>query len=284
MTEEAQPHSHVVPGVAKPHRFRPRFHYELLMCGLRGHQLLGDDARKLRPEDAVFAREEHGGRWYRCLRCDGWVPMKPPQNPTREYPPDPIEVKLPLRGKPLRDQVVLRLIAVFKGIKGVFIALAAIGTFLLVGHEDSAKNFLHEVLKLVQGTNETTGLNTGPRWFQTLHHLFFETMPLWLLGICLTAYAALLFGMAVGLWITKRWGEYLAVVALTVLYVPEIYELTRGVTVVKIILLVLNTAIIAYLVFGKRLFGIRGGGKVDEEHLRRDVSWEALQRTAPPAQ
>lgn len=251
------------------------------MCGLRGHQLLGDDARKLRPQDAIFAREEHGGRWYRCLRCDGWVPLSNPTNPTREYPPDPVEVKLPLRGKPLRDQVVLRVIALFKGIKGIFLALGAVGTFLLVGHEQQAQNFLHKVLELIQGTNETTGLNTGPKWFQTLHHLFFETFPLWVVGTGLALYAILWLTVAVGLWITKRWGEYLAVVAVAVFLIPEIYELTRGVTAVKIILLVVNAVIITYLVVAKRLFGVRGGGKVDEEHLRRDVSWEALERTAP---
>ena len=32
------------PGTVRPQRFRPRLHYELLVCGLRGHALVGTDA------------------------------------------------------------------------------------------------------------------------------------------------------------------------------------------------------------------------------------------------
>ena len=40
---------HVLPGVrhTRPGRFRPRFHYELIICGVAGHALLGMDARRL---------------------------------------------------------------------------------------------------------------------------------------------------------------------------------------------------------------------------------------------
>src|SRR3954469_24666506 len=115
----------LAPGVTKqrPPRFVPRFHWELLVCGLSGHELVGLDARHLRPEDAVVAREIDGVRWHRCLRCDSWLPIggrraaawlpiadRPP--PTREEPPARDEIELPLRGRPLRDRVVLRLIAI----------------------------------------------------------------------------------------------------------------------------------------------------------------------------
>ena len=38
-----------LPGVdlVEPSRFRPRFHYELLVCGLAGHELIGIDAHEL---------------------------------------------------------------------------------------------------------------------------------------------------------------------------------------------------------------------------------------------
>ena len=75
------------PGTQKPRRFVPRFHYELLVCGVGGHELLGVDAAELRPEDAVFVREEDGLRWYRCLRCDSWLPLPPPEAPERRFPP-----------------------------------------------------------------------------------------------------------------------------------------------------------------------------------------------------
>jgi len=50
------------PGIEKPKRFRPTFHYELIACGLRGHELIGMDAAEIRPADAPFVRET-GGVW-----------------------------------------------------------------------------------------------------------------------------------------------------------------------------------------------------------------------------
>src|SRR3954469_1797192 len=92
----------LAPGVTKqrPPRFVPRFHWELLVCGLAGHELVGLDARRLRPEDAVVAREIDGVRWYRCLRCDSWLPVGD-FVPTRDTPPGRDEIELPLRGRPL---------------------------------------------------------------------------------------------------------------------------------------------------------------------------------------
>jgi hypothetical protein len=43
------------PGSERPRRFRPKLRYELIGCGLHGHELLGADAAALRPEDAIFA-------------------------------------------------------------------------------------------------------------------------------------------------------------------------------------------------------------------------------------
>ncbi|TML02474.1 MAG: hypothetical protein E6G41_15390, partial [Actinobacteria bacterium] len=73
-------HDHDPAGVRRerPRRFRPRFHWELLHCGITGHALEGLDARQLRPQDAIFAREAGGVRWHRCLRCDSWLPVDPP--------------------------------------------------------------------------------------------------------------------------------------------------------------------------------------------------------------
>ena len=43
----------------------------------------------------------------------------------------------------------------------------------------------------------------------------------------------------------------------------------------------MNIAIALYLLFAKRLFGLRGGGAAEERERKRDVGWEALERTAP---
>ncbi len=44
----------------------------------------------------------------------------------------------------------------------------------------------------------------------------------------------------------------------------------------------INLAVVIYLIYAKRLFGVRGGGAVDERERERDSGWEAITRTAPP--
>jgi hypothetical protein len=40
--------------------------------------------------------------------------------------------------------------------------------------------------------------------------------------------------------------------------------------------------VVIYLLYAKRLFGIRGGVAADRAEGELDVGWEALERTAPP--
>src|ERR1700721_4825638 len=82
------------PGTERPRRYLPKLRYELIGCGLHGHELLGTDAAELRGGDNLFARESGGLRWYRCLRCDSWVVLTPPAQPARRYPPPREEVTL----------------------------------------------------------------------------------------------------------------------------------------------------------------------------------------------
>jgi hypothetical protein len=44
-----------------------------------------------------------------------------------------------------------------------------------------------------------------------------------------------------------------------------------------------NLAIVIYLLFAKRLFGLRGGVAADEALRERDLGWGSLDRTAPEA-
>ena len=75
-----------------------------------------------------------------------------------------------------------------------------------------------------------------------------------------------------GLWLQKRWAEYLAVVSTAVFLPIEIYELIDKVTALKIAALLVNIAILVYLLFAKRLFGLRGGSGRGRTALReRDI-------------
>jgi len=61
-------------------------------------------------------------------------------------------------------------------------------------------------------------------------------------------YAALFFVEGVGLLLHRRWAEYLTVITTSGLLPIEIYEIREHATVMKVLLLILNVAIIAYLV------------------------------------
>src|SRR5947208_4714347 len=141
---------HRPPGTVRPRSFVPRLHYELLVCGLRGHALIGADAAEVRPEDAVFARDMHGSRWYRCLRCDSWLPLGEPASPTRRHPPDREEIELPLRGKALRDKIVLRVIAVDRAFHFVLLGLLAAAIFLFAARRVELRDTFYRVIADIQ--------------------------------------------------------------------------------------------------------------------------------------
>jgi uncharacterized membrane protein (DUF2068 family) len=85
-----------------------------------------------------------------------------------------------------------------------------------------------------------------------------------ILGFTALVYAVVEGTEAVGLWLEKRWAEYLTALA-TAGFLPfEVHELVARVTVFRIVAFVVNLLILAYLVWAKRLFGIRGGAKTDE--------------------
>jgi uncharacterized membrane protein (DUF2068 family) len=283
MTDSAAPPGHVpAPGTEKPRRYRPKLQYELIDCGLHGHELLGTDAAELRPEDSIFARESGGLRWYRCMRCDSWLALPPPERPTRKYPPSRAEIMLPLRGRPLRDRYVLRVIAVDRIVH--FLALSALAAvvFLFANNRATLNQDFTRILKDLQG-GVGGPITTSKRGIvHDLQTLFaFNVRSLYLIGTAIAVYAVLEGVEAIGLWFGKRWAEYLTFVA-TVVFIPyEVYELTKTVTWLKIVAFAINVAIAVYLLLAKRLFGLRGGGKAERAEHDADVGWPAIERSTP---
>jgi uncharacterized membrane protein (DUF2068 family) len=111
----------------------------------------------------------------------------------------------------------------------------------------------------------------------------FSVSSLHLIGAAIAAYAVLEGVEAIGLWFAKRWAEYLTFVA-TVVFVPyEVYELTKTITWLKVVALVINVAIAVYLLFAKRLFGLRGGGRAERAEHDADTGWPAIERSTPKA-
>jgi len=259
--------------------------WELIVCGLRGHVLVGTDAAELRPQDSVFAREYDSSRWYRCLRCDSWIPLPPPSAPARVTPPDQDEIEIPTRGKALRDKIVLRLIAVERSLHFLVLGALGIAVLVLAANDETARGEFERVLAALQtgvagGPVQTTGhvgiIGELDKLFSLRAHTLREV------GFALLAYALLEGVEAVGLWLIQRWAEYLTFVATAIPLPFEIYEIVSRVSVLKIIGFIVNVAILGYLLVAKRLFGVRGGGAVDRGQRAADMSWEAIERAIPP--
>lgn len=264
---------------------RRKIAWELVTCGRRGHVHAGADARNVREQDTHIVRELNGLRWYRCLRCDAWIPQSPPADPTREFLPDRDEIEIPERGKALRDKIVLRVIAVDRVFHFIVLSLLGIAVLFVARHESSLRGDFYRVVADLQ-----RGVAGGPVQAAPQHGVLHEVAKLFSLqsgtltraGLIILGYGILEGVEAVGLWLAKRWAEYLTFVSTTVLLPLEVYELLNRPTALKVIGFIINLAIVIYLLFRKRLFGLRGGGKAELAERAADMSWEAIERTSPP--
>jgi uncharacterized membrane protein (DUF2068 family) len=276
----AAPELATLPGTERTKLFRPKLRWELMGCGFHGHELVGTDAAEVRFEDHLLVREADGLRWYRCLRCDSWLPLAPPRSPTNRFPPGRDEIELPLRGRPLRNRYVLRLIALDRVVHFLILAALGAGIILFAVHHKQLSSDYTRLLNSLQSSVGFVSSRNG--FFREITHLVsLSTTRLYLYGSAFSAYAVLNAIEAVGLWGEKRWAEYLTLVEVTVLLPLEIYELALKISYLKIAALVINVAVMAYLLWAHRLFGFRGGSRVDESLRERDTGWGALERATP---
>jgi hypothetical protein len=273
------------PGVrTRPARFVPRLHWELLVCGVAGHELIGLDAAHASAQDALIVREIGGVLWHRCLRCDSWLALPPPVEPAREEPPGRDEIELPLRGRPLRDKIVLRLIAVNRAVHFFVLGLLGVAILLFASHRADFRDRFYRIVTDLQGGAVAGGGRGRHGVLGEIDKLFsLQSSRLHLFAAVILVYAAVEGVEAVGLWYQRRWAEYLTFVVTASLLPIEVYELVHRLSPLKILAFVVNVAVVAYLLYAKRLFGLRGGAKADEEIRATDVGWAALERSAPEA-
>jgi uncharacterized membrane protein (DUF2068 family) len=272
------------PGTQPRRRWRPSVQWELLICGLRGHELPLTEVAELRPQDALLAREDAAGtRWHRCLRCDSWLALPAPEHPKSRYAPEPSEIEPPLRGRPLRDRLVLRLIAIDRGFH--FVALTGLGilVFLFSANRRTLHHTFYKVLADLQGGTISGQSHASRGLLHELDNLFTTSSShLHLLATVLLIYGAVEAIEAVGLWYQRRWAEYLTFLVTASLIPFEVYEIATRTTVFKVLAFIINLAVVIYLLFAKRLFGLRGGAAANEAEGEHDRGWAALERTAPP--
>jgi uncharacterized membrane protein (DUF2068 family) len=223
--------------------------------------------------DSALVREYEGVRWHRCLRCDSWIPKPPPREPTREHVPTPDEIQLPLRGPLLRDRYVLRLIALDRAVHVVLLSALAFVIFFFVGNHAALQRDYSQIVDAFGGPSR------AHPFLGRLKH-FFTITPAHLneAGAGVVAFAVLEAVEMVGLWLAKRWAEYLTFVATAALLPLEVYDLSAGVSVLKVITFVINLAIAAYLLWAKRLFGLNGGHRAEQARRHAASGWGVLQQ------
>jgi uncharacterized membrane protein (DUF2068 family) len=218
-----------------------------------------------------------GRRLSRCLRCDAWLDTTDIAEHPYPRVPDLTGLVLPRRGSELRSAIVLRLIAVDRAVHAVLFAIVAAVAIVLDLNLGPLKSFARNLESSVTAALASSGQQTGRTFTEkTIHRVLnLHGSSLRLVIFTATAYCVLEGTEAVGLWLERRWAEYLTAVATAGFLPLEVHELLAKVTALRVGALVVNVAILLYLLWSKRLFGLRGG--IAAEHAE-----EVEAETLPP--
>ncbi len=112
----------------------------------------------------------------------------------------------------------------------------------------------HDWGKTVVKFSRDLGLNPNSNGIEKIIHKLHAISPdrFAVYGIIALAYGALEAAEGYGLWRRRRWAEYLTVLATSLLFIPEIWELTSKASPLKIGALLVNVAVVVYLIFRLR--------------------------------
>lgn len=263
------------PGTGRQRR-RSRLCFELLSCAWNGHVLVGTDAASITDADALVVRDAgREARAHRCLRCDGWFMLPTPDEPARQNPAARDEIVLPTRGRPLKSRVVLRLIALTRAFNVLVLLLVLGGVIAVLANQTALRESLvssAQALQEIIGGQTVAGLESL---------LSGGAGPLWLVAVGVLVLLLLEAVEGIGLWRATRWGQYLSTVLTTLLLVPQVLQLSSSASPGTIIGIIVNVAVVVYLLISKRLFGLRGGAPAEKAEIEHDVSWDALARHLP---
>jgi uncharacterized membrane protein (DUF2068 family) len=140
------------------------------------------------------------------------------------------------------DNRLIRLIAFFKLLKSALLIAVGMSALRLL-HKDMASILEHSVTML--------GLDPGNRYVDRALQKFGNLTPSKIksFGVVSFIYAALFLTEGIGLWLVKRWAEWFSVIITASLVPVELYEIYRHPSVLKCLVLVLNIAIVGYLLY-----------------------------------
>jgi uncharacterized membrane protein (DUF2068 family) len=133
-----------------------------------------------------------------------------------------------------------RIVSIFEAAKGLIVLLAGFGLLRYV-HRD-----LHLAAERLVRHFHLNPASRYPGIFLDLADHVTDAQ-LWLLALSALAYAVVRFVEAYGLWQDRRWAEWFGLL-MGGIYVPiELFEIARGETWPKAVLLIVNAGIVEYL-------------------------------------
>jgi uncharacterized membrane protein (DUF2068 family) len=244
--------------------------WSLFGCFRKGHVTYAPDEPELRGR---LAASTAGGTAWRCLRCGAFVTDgQHSSGPAAAAP-------LIRRGKELRSELILRAFAVERFLRFLVIAAAAYGVWRFKYDKAGIERAYNSDLPAIRALYRDMGFDVNhSRLLGLIQHSFALTpRALTLLAIGLAVYAVVELVEGVGLWLGQRWGEYFAMVATSIFLPYEIYDLTVKITWLRLVAFAINLLLVVYLVWSKRLFGVRGGKAAYEARLRSESVIEVEQ-------
>jgi uncharacterized membrane protein (DUF2068 family) len=223
-----------------------------------------------------------GTRLCRCLRCDMWLDSADPgADATHPTMPPLAELPRPRRGKILQDAILLRLIAINRAAHCIAFALLAVVLAVVELKLPAMQHSATVVRDSLQSTIGQSGQDPSRRFLThaTSRVLDFDRHTVVVLMVSAVLYSIIEGVEAVGLWRERRWAEYLTALATAGFLPLEVHELIDRVTALRIGALVVNIAILVWLVWNKHLFGLQGGHAT----LVESTDWPAIIATPTPA-
>jgi uncharacterized membrane protein (DUF2068 family) len=153
-----------------------------------------------------------------------------------------------------RDRL-LPWIAAERGVRALVLVVLGV---VLISHPHA--NWAHEIKELATDWGLNPSGNVVRKILEVVRKIpARETL---VFGVIALAYGALEGAESYGLARRRRWGEWLTLVATAILIVPEIWELARKATVLKVGALIVNLLVVAYLYWRLRR---SGGGHADTD-------------------
>ncbi len=176
------------------------------------------------------------------------------------------------RDKELRGVLILRFFAVERMVRGVIVAAAAYAVWRFRNSGAPIEQAFERELPRLRTFFRQFGYDLDhSKLVEMIRHAFtLSPRTLGWFAVGLATYAVIEVIEAVGLWLARRWGEYFAMVATSAGLPFEIWELAHKITFLRAGAFLVNLALVAYLVYAKRLFGARGGGRAYEARLRSE--------------